>query len=136
MKHPRRTHAVTFRVTEDEYNQIALAALEAGQTPTDWCRDVCIERSESKDRMMSEGQRLLFEEVAALRFLVGNAFGAHAAGTLTKESWAEIRKTSRERAKEHANTLLAHYESKWFFRDGEARPREPKVIDEGEAPEA
>jgi hypothetical protein len=35
-----------------------------------------------------------------------------------------------------ADALWAHYESKWFFRDGEARPREPKVIDEGEAPEA
>ncbi len=65
-----------------------------------------------------------------------NAFGAHAEGKLTKEFWAEIRKTSRERSKEHANTLWAHYESKWYFRDGEARPREPKVIDEGEAPEA
>ncbi len=136
MKHPRRTHAVTFRVTEDEYNQIALAALEAGQTPTDWCRDVCIERSESKDRMMSEGQRLMFQEVASLRFLVGNAFGKLATGTLTKEAWEEVRRESRENATAHANILLAHYESKWYFRDGEARPVQSKVIDEGEAPEA
>jgi hypothetical protein len=78
----------------------------------------------------------MFQEVASLRFLVGNAFGNLAAGTLTKEVWEEVRRVSRERSKEHANTLLAHYESRWYFRDGEARPKEPKVIDEGEAPEA
>jgi uncharacterized protein (DUF1778 family) len=131
MKHPRRTHAITFRVAEDEYNQIALAALEAGTTPTDWCRDHCIDKSEARDRMMSEGQRIMFQELATLRFLVGSVVGTVAieSNLLTKEKWEEMLRQAREQAAQHSNQLLAHYESKWFFRNGEAHPREPKVDD-------
>ncbi|MCV5003511.1 hypothetical protein OFM39_28040, partial [Escherichia coli] len=68
----RKERAISFRVTEEQWQEIAQAAAAKGECPTDWCRDLALAEAQKKASVMTAEGRLLLEELARVRYLVGN----------------------------------------------------------------
>ena len=66
VKPPLRTKSIGFKVSEEEYAQLATAAQASGRTLGEWCRDVILARdAERRDPALAEivGVRLLLVNV-------------------------------------------------------------------------
>lgn len=114
MKRDNRKHVVIFRLTESEWSAASLRAEAVGESLNDWARAVVVERS-GESHTLTKNEMILFEELARVRFLLGNAFKLMATGALTGEAWDGVRKDAAESAEEHARLLLSRYESRWYF---------------------
>lgn len=64
MAQPKRSKYISFRVTEEQLNQIETAALDAGLQAREWCREVVLERL-GEQQPMTKCDRLLFENFRA-----------------------------------------------------------------------
>ena len=53
--------------------QIEKAASAAGEDPNTWCRKLALSMS-SESHTFTKNERLLYQEIALLRFLVGHGF--------------------------------------------------------------
>src|SRR5687768_11058484 len=82
VKREKLTRAITFRVTEEKYLEIERLAAEAEETPTDWCREAALERV-VRGHGLTPNERIIFEELSRVRYLVGHAFRLLADGKLT-----------------------------------------------------
>jgi hypothetical protein len=102
----KKTRMISFRVTDDEYGQIEQAAVATGGNPNDWCRDLCLAESGRGDGL-SRNERLLYEELARVRYLVGHGFGMLAGEELTQEAWEKTKTTADQRGEQIADALLA-----------------------------
>lgn len=72
-KETRKTRNITFRLTDEEYAQVEKAAETAGDDPNNWCRKTAVGQS-SEGYAFTKNERLIYQEVALLRFLVGHGF--------------------------------------------------------------
>lgn len=72
-KETKKTRNITFRLTDEEYEQVEKAGLAAGDDPNNWCRKTAIDKSSGRFAL-SENEHLLYQEVALLRFLMGHGF--------------------------------------------------------------
>src|SRR5438105_8688573 len=72
-KEIKKTRNITFRLTDEEYAQVEKAASAAGDDPNIWCRRAAIDKS-SEQFAFTKNERLLYQEIALLRFLVGHGF--------------------------------------------------------------
>jgi hypothetical protein len=73
MSETKRTKNIAFRLTDEDYSQIEKAALAAGEDPNTWCRKLALSLS-SEGHTFTKNERLLYQEIALLRFLVGHGF--------------------------------------------------------------
>lgn len=72
-KEPKKTRSIAFRVTDEEYAQIERIALAMGEDPNVWCRNLIV--SEAREGAgLTKTERLLYEEIARARYLVGHGF--------------------------------------------------------------
>ncbi len=71
MSETKRTRNIAFRVTDEEYDRIEEAATAAGDDPNNWCRKAAVNQL-SEDHTFTKNERLLYQEIALLRFLVGH----------------------------------------------------------------
>jgi hypothetical protein len=72
-KEAKLTKNIAFRVTGEEYAQIEKIAMAVGEDPNNWCRNIIV--AESRDGSgLTKTERLLYEEIARVRFLVGHGF--------------------------------------------------------------
>jgi|SRR5215510_15269715 len=69
----RKSRLIAFRVTDDEYAQIERSALAHGDDPNNWCRNIIITQS-GEGFGFTRTERLIYEEIARVRYLVGNGF--------------------------------------------------------------
>jgi hypothetical protein len=72
-KEIKKTRNITFRLTDEEYGQVEKAASAAGDDPNIWCRKAAINGS-SEEFAFTKNERLLYQEIALLRFLIGHGF--------------------------------------------------------------
>jgi uncharacterized protein (DUF1778 family) len=72
-KEIKKTRNITFRLTDEEYSQVEKAASAAGYDPNIWCRKAAINES-SDEFAFTKNERLLYQEIALLRFLLGHGF--------------------------------------------------------------
>ena len=72
-KEPKKTKNVAFRVTDEEYAQIERIALAMGEDPNVWCRNIVVTEAREGSGL-TKTERLLYEEVARARYLVGHGF--------------------------------------------------------------
>ena len=86
MKKAARNHHVSFRINEEDLQKLETAAEQQNTTITDFCRDVVLNAVEKGD-YFSHTERVLFEEIARVRYLVGSAFNALSEGKLDTEKW-------------------------------------------------
>lgn len=73
MAETKRTKNIAFRLTDDEYAQVEKTALAAGDDPNTWCRKLALAQS-TEGHAFSKNERLIYQEIALLRFLVGHGF--------------------------------------------------------------
>ncbi|MGH9968453.1 MAG: plasmid mobilization protein [Pyrinomonadaceae bacterium] len=73
MTETKRTKNIAFRLTDEEYEQIEKTAAAAGDDPNTWCRKLALSKS-SEGHTFTENERMLYKEIALLRFLVGHGF--------------------------------------------------------------
>jgi uncharacterized protein (DUF1778 family) len=101
----KKTKTIAFRVSEIEFAQIEKTAQASGKNPNDWCRDLAIVEA-SLENSLSPNERIIFEELAKARYLLGIGFGLLASGDLSTESWNQTKKLVDEKSSEIAAALL------------------------------
>jgi uncharacterized protein (DUF1778 family) len=100
-----KTKTIAFRVTEEQFNQIEKIARASGKIPSDWCRDLSLAESRADDAL-SENERMIFEELAKARYLLGIGFGLLASGELDTARWNDTKQIVEEKGKDIAAALL------------------------------
>jgi len=66
----KKNKTIAFRLTEEEY---ALAERAAGDDTNNWVRSVVLARANT-GQGMTKAQRLIYEELARVRYLAGHGF--------------------------------------------------------------
>jgi hypothetical protein len=102
----KKTRMISFRVSEEEYMRIEQAADATGQNPNDWCRDLSLAESGRGDGL-SRNERLIYEELARIRYLVGHGFGMLAGEELSAEAWEKTKVAADQKGAQIADALLA-----------------------------
>lgn len=106
-KETKKTRNITFRLTDDEYAQVEKAGLSAEDDPNNWCRKVAISQS-SEAHSFTKNERLLYQEIALLRFLVGHGFKLLLGGNeTTAEAWRKITAQADQRSEVIVDELLS-----------------------------
>ena len=69
----KKNKTIAFRITEEEYALAESAARAAGDDTNNWVRNAVIARANT-GQGMTKAQRLIYEELARVRYLAGNGF--------------------------------------------------------------
>ncbi len=96
---------ISFRANAEEYKRIEETARKRGEKPNEWSRKLILSES-GKDVAMTWAERLIFEEIGRMSYLIGHGFGLLATGQLTDERWKQVVKQSKEQAGATAQKLL------------------------------
>ena len=70
-KETRKSRSVTFRLTNEQYEQMENAALAGGEDLNSWCRKIALIQM-SEGFGLTKNDRLLYEEMARMRYMVGH----------------------------------------------------------------
>jgi hypothetical protein len=81
-----KEHVIGFRISWNEYRQIEEQAEKRGEEVTEWCRKLVLSEA-GKDFGMTASERILLEELAVIRNLVGRLLRE----TLSPEEMAKVR---------------------------------------------
>jgi hypothetical protein len=65
-----KERAISFRVSEEEYERIEMQARRSGETPNGWSRKLVVAEC-LKGRGMTANERILLEEIGVIRHLFG-----------------------------------------------------------------
>src|SRR5438309_7767853 len=69
----KKNKTIAFRLTEEEYALAESAARAVGDETNNWVRNVVIARANTGQGMI-KAQRLIYEELARVRYLAGHGF--------------------------------------------------------------
>jgi uncharacterized protein (DUF1778 family) len=72
-KDTKKIKTIAFRLTDEEYALAESAAKAAGDDTNNWVRNVVLARANT-GQGMTKAQRLIYEELARVRYLAGNGF--------------------------------------------------------------
>jgi uncharacterized protein (DUF1778 family) len=107
MAETKRTRNVAFRLTEEEYERIEAAATASGEDPNTWCRKLALTQT-NEGYALTKNERLIYKEIAVLRFLLGHAFKlAFSRNEATAGTWQKLTAQADQRSDEIANELLS-----------------------------
>jgi len=107
MSETKRTKNIAFRLTDQEYRQIESAANAAGDEPNTWCRNLALTQS-SEGHALTKNERLLYQEIATLRFLVGHGFKLLLGESETSAAaWKKLTAQADQRADKIVEELLS-----------------------------
>src|SRR5262252_3167862 len=102
-----RTRNVAFRVTNEEYEEIEKLAAEAGLDPNTWCHKILVDVVQEGSGF-ARSDRILYGEIARLRYLVGHGFKLMLGGDHpTAAAWKKITTQVEERGDEIVAGLLS-----------------------------
>ena len=103
----RKNRLIAFRVTDEEYAQIERIALALGEDPNNWGRNILVAEAREGSGL-TKSQRLLYEEIARTRYLVGHGFRLLLnSKESTAETWKKITKDIDEYSGIIADDLLS-----------------------------
>jgi hypothetical protein len=106
-KETKKTRNITFRLTEEEYAQVEKAGLSSGDDPNNWCRKAAIGQS-NEGHTFTKNERLLYQEIALLRFLVGHGFKLLLGGNeATAQTWKKLTAQADQRSERIVDELLS-----------------------------
>src|SRR5437660_12611786 len=106
-KEIKKTRNITFRLTDEEYAQVEKAASAAGDDPNNWCRKAAVENL-SEGHTFTQNERLIYQEVALLRFLVGHGFKLlFSPNETTAATWKKLTSQADQRSDEIMRELLS-----------------------------
>jgi|SRR5437588_177341 len=107
MAETKRTKNIAFRLTDDEYTQIETTALEAGDDPNNWCRKLVLTQS-TEGHIFTKNERLIYQEIALLRFLIGHGFKLlFSRNETTAATWKKLTAQADQRSEEIVNEVLS-----------------------------
>ena len=109
-KSEKLPHTVGFRLSDEAWKRLEAEAMEKGETPGDWCREVVLERL-FKERGFTKNERIIFEELSRVRYLLGHGFRLLANDKLTSQEWENIKRTPKKKRAETATVWLADPEA-------------------------
>src|SRR5438552_11213461 len=106
-KKTAKTRNITFRVTNEEYDQIEKVAGEVTEDPNTWCRKIAVAASREGSGL-ARNERILYGEIARLRYLVGHGFKLMLGGDHpTAAAWKKITTQVEEKGDEIVAGLLS-----------------------------
>ena len=107
-KEPKKSKNITFRLSSELYDQVERAALAAGEDPNSWCRKVAVIQL-TEGFGLTKNDRLIYEEIARIRYLVGNGFRILIGSKeeATAETWKLITAQADQRGGKIADGLIA-----------------------------
>src|SRR5439155_26758718 len=89
-KEIKKTRNITFRLTDEEYAQVEKAASAGGDDPNNWCRKAALGQL-SEGHSFTKNERLIYQEIALLRFLIGHGFKLlFGRNTTTAATWKKL----------------------------------------------
>ena len=107
MGETKKTKNIAFRVTEKDYARIEKAALAAADDVNSWSRQAVLGQL-SEEHSFTVNERLLYQEIALLRFLLGHGFKLlFSRDETTAATWKKLTTQSDQRSKEIVNELLS-----------------------------
>lgn len=101
-KETKRTRNISFRLTDEEFAKIETAAGTAGDDPNNWCRKAALNEL-GEGNTFTKNERLIYQEIALLRFLVGHGFKLHFSGN---EEGAATWKKLTAQADQHSEKIV------------------------------
>jgi hypothetical protein len=111
MAETKRTKNIAFRLTEEEYGQIERAATASGDDPNIWCRKLALAQS-TEGYAFTKNERLIYQEIAVLRFLVGHGFKlAFGRNETTAATWQKLTSQADKMSDDIVNELLSRRRS-------------------------
>lgn len=109
-KETKKSRNITFRLTDEQYGQVERAAAAAGDDPNNWCRKAAISQL-SEGHTFTKNERLIYQEIALLRFLVGHGFKLLLAGNeATAQTWKKLTAQADQRTEIIVNEVLSRRE--------------------------
>jgi hypothetical protein len=107
MSEAKRIKYVSFRLTNEEYKKIEKAAVASGEEPNNWCRNTALTASREGPLFGNTG-RLIYTEVALLRFLIGHGFKLlFSRNAAEAAAWTKLRTHADQRSDEIVQELLS-----------------------------
>ena len=107
MSETKRTKNIAFRLTDDEYDQVERYALAAGEDANTWCRRVALMQT-TEGFGLTKNDRLLYEEIARARYLVGHGFRLLFASKETAaDAWKKVTSDIDQHSEIIADDLLS-----------------------------
>ena len=91
-----RERVITFRVTGEQFSMMEECGSRSGYSVNEWCRNLAVSES-SCDFGMSANERVLVEEIAVLRTMLGVILKRE----LKPEQLEEVRKNADELDEEY-----------------------------------
>jgi len=103
----KKTRNITFRLTDEEYAQVEKAASAAGDDPNNWCRKAAIDNS-SERFAFTKNERLIYQEIALLRFLLGHGFKLlFSRNDATAATWKKLTNQADQHSDKIVDELLS-----------------------------
>ena len=89
-KDTKKIKTIAFRLTDEEYALAQSAAKAAGDDTNNWVRNVVLSQANA-GLGMTKAQRLIYEEIARVRYLAGNGFRLlFGSEPVTAATWKKI----------------------------------------------
>jgi len=109
-KEIKKSRNITFRLTDDEYARIEKAAASSGDDPNTWCRKLALTQL-SDGPTFTKNERLIYQEIALLRFLIGHGFKLlFSRNESTAAQWSKLTTQADERSDEIVANVLSRRE--------------------------
>ena len=103
----KRTRSVSFRLTDEEHTQVERAAIAAGEEVNNWCRQLAITAGREGPLFGKTG-RLIYTELAILRFLIGHGFKLLFSRNAAEASaWTKLTLQADQKSDEIVQELLS-----------------------------
>jgi len=107
MSETKRTRNIAFRVTDEDYARIEKAASAAGDDANNWCRKATLSEL-SEGHTFTKNERLMYKEIALLRFLIGHAFKLFfSRNETTAASWKKLTTQADQQSDKIVEELLS-----------------------------
>ena len=107
MSDTKRTRNIAFRLTDEEYKRIEKAAGASGDDPNTWCRRLALTQL-SEGATFTKNERLIYQEIALLRFLIGHGFKMlFSRNDTTATAWKKLTAQADQRSGEIVDELLS-----------------------------
>ena len=105
---PEKERTISFRITEEEWNDVENRAATVRESPHQWARSAMLEKLHGNDEL-TRGDRFLFHHLVRAQYLLTQGFQMLADNNLTSEDWKKLRANAKQRVSELAENALARY---------------------------
>ena len=107
----KKNKTIAFRLTEEEYALAESAAKAAGDDTNNWVRNVVLSQANA-GKGMTKAQRLIYEELARVRYLAGHGFRLlFGSEPVTADHWKKITADADQSSEIIASHLLSRRKS-------------------------